>query len=403
MHELVGNNGSGGPEANGGFATYGQSVWDTLIKNNDQVFLGLNGHYWTPARVTMQNAAGHDVHMHLTNYQDRYYGGSGMIRLYDFDLDNNTIEVSTHSPYMDAIPPSQRSEIQAAEVELSGPDDRFVEYVDFNARFAGFDGWMPPPPPPPVDATKENITGTLAYWRFDANQSGPVATTIPDQSGNGNDLTRVTTTGGADTDLIWTTDYHLASPSHGSLRFNGSKTTPPSYLRTADGAMLNGQTFPNGYTIEAFVKLTGDCCGSHAWMGVLSRFGTGGDANKTGDDPLEPVATFSLAPERAFQWADFPTNFNGIKTSWSHIVTGDVWHHVALVNDGHHTIMYVDGAAALRNPKSESIGISSANQYWLVGAYSYNHTVDQAFYGGLGEVRIVDHALTADQFLTARK
>ncbi|WP_405067890.1 hypothetical protein OG558_41040 [Kribbella sp. NBC_01510] len=46
-----------------------------------------------PGRVVRQNAAGHDVHLHLTNYQDRYYGGSGMIRLYHFDLARNTIDV----------------------------------------------------------------------------------------------------------------------------------------------------------------------------------------------------------------------------------------------------------------------------------------------------------------------
>lgn len=52
-----------------------------------------------PGRVVRQNATGHDLHLHLhlhlhlTNYQDRYYGGSGMIRLYHFDLARNTIDV----------------------------------------------------------------------------------------------------------------------------------------------------------------------------------------------------------------------------------------------------------------------------------------------------------------------
>ena len=37
--------------------------------------------------------------MHLVNYQDRYFSGSGMIRLYEFDLRANTVDVQTFSPY----------------------------------------------------------------------------------------------------------------------------------------------------------------------------------------------------------------------------------------------------------------------------------------------------------------
>lgn len=46
----------------------------------------------------MKDLAGREVYMHLVNYQDRYFGGSGMIRLYEFDLDANVIDVHTFSP-----------------------------------------------------------------------------------------------------------------------------------------------------------------------------------------------------------------------------------------------------------------------------------------------------------------
>jgi hypothetical protein len=137
-------------------------------------------------------------------------------------------------------------------------------------------------------------------------------------------------------------------------------------------------------------------------MGALGRSDSGGDALKTGDDPNEPVATLSITDGPGVQWAVFPTNYNGIKTSWSHILPNSTWHHVAIVNDGHHQVMYIDGAMELQNPKSESIGIATSGKYWLVGAYSYNHTIDQAYYGWLGDVRIVDHAITAAQYMTAR-
>jgi hypothetical protein len=403
MHELVYNTGDPAQplSANAALSDYGQTVWNTLIQKNDQVFLAINGHFWTPARTTLQNAAGHDVHLHLANYQDRYFGGSGMIRLYEFDLDHDTIEVSTHSPYMAAIPAAQRNRAQAAEVELQDGANHFFENIDFARRFAGFDGTVVPPPPPPVPVAKELIPGTVAYWRFEYPQ-GPVTANIPDLSGNGNDLVRITSAGGAATDLIFTNAYHPAQPSRGSLYFNGSKSTPPSYLQTVPNAMINTQTFPNGYTLEAFFQLPSDCCAGHAWMGAVGRSDSGGDAGKSGDDPNEPVATFSVTDGPGLQWAVFPTNYDGIKTSWSHILPTATWHHVAIVDDGHHQVMFVDGAEELQNPRSESIGPATSGKPWFVGAYAYAHTIDQAFYGWIGEVRIVDHAISADQYLTAR-
>src|SRR4029079_67800 len=105
-------------------------------------------------------------------------------------------------------------------------------------------------------------------------------------SGHGNDLRRVTLSGGVTGDLARSSEHHPAQPAHGSLFFHGSKQAPAfggAYLRTADDAPLNALTFPHGYTIEAFVRIPGDFSGArNAWMGILSRMGTGGDAGKTG-------------------------------------------------------------------------------------------------------------------------
>jgi hypothetical protein len=77
------------------------------------------------------------------------------------------------------------------------------------------------------------------------------------------------------------------------------------------------------------------------------------------------------------------------------------WWHVAMVNDGNHTIMYVDGCPVLRNPSTSAIGVATAGKPWLVGAYHYADVVEQAYYGWLGDVRIVGRALRPDQFLNA--
>ncbi|MFD0580773.1 metallophosphoesterase [Dactylosporangium darangshiense] len=88
---------------------FGRQLWDNLIVKNDQIFLTLNGHFWPPGRTVLKNNAGHDVHVHITNYQDRYFGGGAMIRTYRFDLSRKTIDVRTFSPYMQSIAEERRS------------------------------------------------------------------------------------------------------------------------------------------------------------------------------------------------------------------------------------------------------------------------------------------------------
>jgi hypothetical protein len=98
---------------NAALSDCGQQVWDELINENDQIFLTLDGHYWPPASTTPRNAAGNDVGVHITNYQNRYFGGGGMLRLYHFDLDLNTIDVETISPWVLAQEPAKRNELAA--------------------------------------------------------------------------------------------------------------------------------------------------------------------------------------------------------------------------------------------------------------------------------------------------
>ncbi len=130
---------SGDAEDNASLSAYGQQLWDGLINDNDQIFLTLNGHYWPPGRTVLTNAAGNDVHVHITNYQNRYYGGAAMIRLYHFDLELNTIEVETIAPYFLEQPAEERNLLAADLAELTTTVDRFSVPIDFAQRFSGFD------------------------------------------------------------------------------------------------------------------------------------------------------------------------------------------------------------------------------------------------------------------------
>lgn len=370
---------------------YGQQLWDQLVEDHDQIFLALGGHYWPAARATRKNAAGHEVHLHLTNYQNRYFGGAAMIRLYRFDLDRGVIDVETVSPWILGRAGKGLNELERQEMELSGDADRFSVEIDFERRFSGF---VPVPARPARPAAKLLVPGTVAYWRFEK----PVDGTVRDLSGRGNDLSLVTVGGGA---LGWSADHHPDQPGHGSLEFEGFKSPlKGAYLRTVDGAPLNAATFKDGYTVEAFYRLPADWDPDHnAWSGLVSRTGTGGAAGKTGDDPDEPLATLSLSNDREPQWAMRPLNQQGIATNWGQETPLETWWHLAVVNDGRHTTLYVEGCPVLRNPKAPSVGITSVGLPWLLGGYEYGGKIDQIFHGRLGDVRFVARALPVTSFM----
>ena len=163
---------AGDPDNDAALSSYGQQVWDELINDNDQIFLTLNGHYWPPGRVTMKNSAGHEVRLHITNYQNRYFGGAAMLRLYHFDLARNTIDVETISPWILAQPPEQRTVLAAQEARLTTPVDYFSIPIDFEQRFSSF-APVPKRPgrPGPPDADPRHA-GVLALRRRGRGRHG---------------------------------------------------------------------------------------------------------------------------------------------------------------------------------------------------------------------------------------
>ncbi|GHF71423.1 hypothetical protein GCM10018790_56620 [Kitasatospora xanthocidica] len=383
---------------------YGHRLWDKLVSGNDQVFLTVNGHYWPPGRTVLKNKAGHDVHVHITNYQDRYYGGAAMIRSYRFDLDRNTVDVSTFSPWILETAAEERNALAAQEAELTSDVDRFSIPIDFEQRFAGF---APAPRRPARPASDLLVRDTLAYWRFD--NGGKAGTGLPDRqvvrdlSGQGNDLVRQATPGAPDTALTWSSDHHPDQPGHGSLLFD-SRNKPPvgAYLETVPTAPVNRETFERGYTVEAFFKLPADWSpGQNAWSALLSRWGMSGEAGKSGDstDPQEPVVTLSLSDAPALQWCVYPLNQTGASTCWGHQLPLDHWWHVAVVNDGRLNRMYVDGCEVARNPSTPAVGLTALGRPWMLGGYEYAGVLDKILHGWIGDVRIVRRALSTEEFM----
>ncbi|GGY11135.1 LamG-like jellyroll fold domain-containing protein [Streptomyces minutiscleroticus] len=385
----------------------GQRLWDGFVRGNDQIFLALGGHYWPPGRTVLTNDAGNDVHVHITNYQDRYYGGAGMIRVYGFDLVRKVVDVETFSPWFLSRDPAKRTPLEAETIELTGPADRFTLDIDFERRFSGFAPAVPPGPRPPAAVMPR---GTVAYWRFDASGTAapgaagaPVetGTVIRDLSGNGNDLTVSRLHDSAPDVLTWSDDHHRGQPAHASLRFDGGRAPDRgAVLRTAARAPLNSEKFLRGYTIETFIRLPEPFEGDHAWMGILSWEGRNGDAGKTtGWSPDEPTCSLNLSPERFLQFVVYPERQDADPTSWSHALPVGRWTHIAVVNDGRRTVLYVDGSKIARNPAQASTGIATLGKPFVIGATQSDETYGQGFYGSIGDTRIVARALSPGQFM----
>ncbi|MEU5704688.1 LamG-like jellyroll fold domain-containing protein [Streptomyces aurantiacus] len=386
----------------------GKRLWDGLVRGNDQIFLALGGHYWPPGRTVLRNDDDNDVHVHITNYQDRYYGGAGMIRTYGFDLARGVIDVETFSPWLLSRDPGKRSLLEAETVELTGPTDRFSLDIDFDERFKGF---APVAAPKPRPASAVMPRGTVAYWRFDASGTTaggtagkPVANgaVVRDLTGNGNDLTVSRLASSGSDAVTWSPDHHPGQPAHASLRFDGGKSPDRgAILSTAARAALNAEKFTRGYTIETFIRLPEPFEGDHAWMGILSWEGRNGDAGKTtGWSPLEPTCSLNLSSERFLQFVVYPERQDADPTSWSHAVPVGRWMHIALVNDGRRTVMYVDGSKIARNPSQLSTGIATLGKPFVIGATQFDERFGQGFYGWIGDTRIVNRALPVREFLT---
>jgi hypothetical protein len=243
---------------------------------------------------------------------------------------------------------------------------------------------------------------TVAYWRFDATgQTVTDGSRVRDLTGHGNDLTvRRLANSGPDT-LTVSSDHHVAQPAHASLRFDGG-TNPNrgAILQTAAGAAINSMTFTDGYTFEVFLKLPAPFVGDHAFMGIFSWEGRSGDAGKSsGWSPLEPTCSLNLSPERFLQYVVYPADIDADPTSWSHAIPVGRWTHVAVVNNGRRTIIWVDGSKIARNPAQPSHGIATLGRPFTLGATSFDLKYGQGFYGWIGDVRITGRALNPEQFL----
>ncbi|WP_343639467.1 LamG-like jellyroll fold domain-containing protein [Roseateles sp.] len=422
---------------------YGLMLWEKLIRDNDQIFMTLNGHYHGGAHLTKTNDFGNAVEEMVVDYQMAYMGGNGLMRLYEFDLTNNKIKVLSFSPWVTQKPADTLNEFDVAV--LTEPNHQFEIAIDFKKRFARFNPGFTTPAAAnapindrakaallshftepaasaktPASSTSDYplVASTVAHWRFFGGADGavvPVGQVINDETGRNPIARQALAQGGAaqDGDLTWSSDHHYLSAAPGSVRFANSVNSPlrMSAFATDVNAPLNGVSFDAGYTVEAFLKIpAGWTASNNAWMNIMEREGRRGDI--AGIDPDadgdESALIFAISSLREVQWEVTPStpgtrspaaNFSG------EIIT-ERWIHVAIVNDPaqNSTIMYVEGAPILRNASNTNgIAVTSATDRMIVGGGVYGGAPSNGFLGSIGEIRLCSEPLGSDKWLTARR
>ncbi|TAM01514.1 MAG: modulator protein, partial [Paraburkholderia sp.] len=421
---------------------YGKMLWDKLIKNNDQIFMTLNGHYHGAARLPKPNEYGNAVEQMVVDYQMAYQGGNGLMRLYEFDLSNNEIKVISFSPWVPQKPTDTLNAFDQAV--LTAPNEQFVIKMDFAKRFAGFNkdfqagkpshtslvdkatamilaNYKDPEPveqKPAADPEDyPHVVGTLAHWRFVGGTVGEavkVGETVPDEAGQ-NPIRRGALSGGGVfgaklDDLVWSDDRHHLSAVPGSVQFRNTGLLRLSYFLTDAAAPINAETLANGYTVEAIVKIDKDWdAGKHAWMNIMTRDGARGSLDGfKGRAPEDSPMVFAVSKLREIQWEVVPAQRGErtAKTNWSGEIMADKWVHIAIVGDNstNETILYVEGAPVLRNV-SNAPGVDTLGDAmpWVVGAGHGTMPRKGGFFGNISEIRVVGKPLTPEQWLTARR
>lgn len=418
----------------------GDQLWNQMINGNDQIFLTYSGHHHGAQVRTKTNAAGNPVVQVLMDYQMAYMGGNGYLGLTEFDITNGKISQTSFSPWV-LIKPAETLTIYDQAL-LDRPNESWTIDFDFASRFpeltpgesspsatkalrdyiaANYTEPTPLPQTPATDADDYvQVEGTVAHWRMAGLGADgavlPVGSTITDIAGTST-MTRGEGVG------AWAPEQVTASTSHaplssdfGSVCFTDAgrnmgddgATNTANFFATADGAPANAESFPNGFTLETFVKIDESyTIDNNRWMAWLSRDGMrqdvagyvdGGD----GEEPLMSWA-FSNLNEVQFTFVDAKTPPVD-DSAWSgEIVNYTEWMHIVAVNDpaDNSVTMYVNGEPVLRNTVDQ-LGIATELLPWVLGAGSYAGVREGGFVGCIGETRLVDHPLTADQWLTHR-
>ena len=176
-----------------------------------------------------------------------------------------------------------------------------------------------------------------ADWKFDqAYTSGSIAQgdlIIEDQSGNNNDLKMQVYNNGNQEQYISFNDSSMTGTG-GSMVLNGDNDSKTGVdFITVDGAAINKETFPDGYTMEFIYYFPEDWTAADQWMSLIGRQGSNG-GNPEGEQGTM-YTSISNCKEIQFITGNAAGNHTMSSAAWSvSMDKGGVWYHIAVVSDG---------------------------------------------------------------------
>jgi hypothetical protein len=123
---------------------FGQSLFKQLVRDNNQVFMVLNGHYTgndNEQDLTSLNSYGRVVFERGVDYQNNANGGDGWMNLIEFDPDAKKIRLATYSPKNNADLSGDSGGVAGPRFGNSGTirtdyDSQFERDFDFAKRFS---------------------------------------------------------------------------------------------------------------------------------------------------------------------------------------------------------------------------------------------------------------------------
>ncbi|WJY98586.1 LamG-like jellyroll fold domain-containing protein [Corynebacterium fournieri] len=434
-HEISGINGDGSTYFT---EEYGQHLWDTLIRKNDQIFLTIAGHHHGAGYHVEKNDAGHDVINILQDYQMAYLGGNGLMGQLQFDLTHNQLQMLAYSPW---VKDKKHDKLTSFDhLIMEGKGDSYTIDFNFAERFKAFapdfaagdandpdynealkqtitQGYTPyqvtEKDQPKNEQDYAYVDGTVVHWRpgqtkvegklLNDGDSAPAGAVIPDVE-HGDDMTRVRHRVGAGADAVtFSDDKHPLSSDRGSLEWKDPQHKhSTAWFETATGADINSMNFENGYTMEAFLKLDEDWnADNNKWSNALIRDASGTITHPDNEDG-DPIQMLGVSSLRELRWYSYGDNGEGF-SNWTHEVPKGKWMHIAVVNDpaDKSVTMYVDGSPILRDGYGP-VGMGGNGDKWLLGTSAWDNDKVDGWFGNIGEIRMVDHPIGPDQWLTAR-
>ncbi len=265
------------------------------------------------------------------------------------------------------------------------------------------------------ETVKSEDPTVLADWKFSDNyaKSGTSledrSLVLEDVSGNGNDLQLVTVGDLEENTLSWSDDDYYDSDQEGSLKLENDTndtTREGQYFRTVDSAPINIENFEEGFTIEVMYQLPETFLrDKHKWMKILYREGYGESwVGSDFDESLYELAISNLKEIQNFYFATNRTSIGNEATSWSYSLdSADDWYHIAIVNDGSTTKLYLNGVENVGGASGVLEGIKAViGNNWDIGAKRTGPDSAKRFLAGkLQEIKITDRALAQEDWIAS--